>query len=64
MGPDPDNDDGEQPEFDTWRALQRVVDKNRADILADIVGNPKGTPTVEELDYMSPLLRRVRFVVT
>lgn len=47
---------GEESEFDTWRALQRVVDKKRADILADIVGHPNGAPTVEELDYMNPPL--------
>ena len=43
-------------EFDTWRALQRATDKKRADIIADIVGHPQGTPTVEELDYMNPPL--------
>lgn len=43
-------------EFDTWRALQKATDKKRADLLADIVGHPKGTPSVEELDYMNPPL--------
>lgn len=43
-------------EFDTWRALQKATDKKRADLLADIVGHPKGTPSVEELDYMNPSL--------
>lgn len=43
-------------DFDTWRALQKATDKKRADILADIVGHPKGTPSVEELDYMNPKL--------
>lgn len=47
---------GGESDFDTWRALQRVVDKKRADIIADIVGHPKGAPTVEELDYMNPPL--------
>ncbi len=42
--------------FDTWRALQKATDKKRADILADIVGHPKGAPSVEELDYMNPPL--------
>lgn len=43
-------------DFDTWRALQKATDKKRADILADIVGHPKGLPSVEELDYMNPSL--------
>ncbi|PSP38820.1 transcriptional regulator [Halobacteriales archaeon QH_7_65_31] len=42
--------------FDTWRALQRATDTKRADIIADIVGHPRGAPTVEELDYMNPPL--------
>ena len=42
--------------FDTWRALQKATDKKRADILADIVGHPKGMPSVEELDYTNPPL--------
>ena len=43
-------------EFDAWRALQKATDKKRADILADIVGHPSGTISVEELDYMNPAL--------
>ena len=43
-------------EFDAWRALQKATDKKRADLLADIVGHPKGMPSVEELDYMNPPL--------
>lgn len=43
-------------EFDAWRALQKATDKKRADILADIVGHPSGTISVEELDYMNPSL--------
>jgi len=43
-------------DFDTWRALQRATNKKRADIIADIVGHPKGMPSVEELDYMNPPL--------
>jgi len=43
-------------EFDTWRALRKATDKKRADILADVVGHPKGMPSVEELDYMNPPL--------
>jgi len=43
-------------DFDAWRALQKATDKKRADILADVVGHPKGLPSVEELDYMNPSL--------
>lgn len=45
-----------EDDFDTWRALQKATDKKRADLLADIVGHPKGAPSVEELDYMNPPL--------
>lgn len=47
-----DDDEG----LNTWEALQKVTDKKRADILADVVGHPKGMPSVEELDYMNPPL--------
>jgi DNA-binding HxlR family transcriptional regulator len=43
-------------EFDAWRALQKATDEKRAAILADVVGHPKGMPSVEELDYMNPPL--------
>lgn len=43
-------------EFNTWAALQKATDKKRADIIADIVGHPHGSPSVEELDYMNPQL--------
>ena len=61
----PESDDGDastnveapgSEEFDAWRALQKVTDKKRADVLADIVGHPTGMPRVEELDYMNPSL--------
>lgn len=42
--------------FDAWSALQKATDKKRADILADIVGHPKGAISVEELAYMNPPL--------
>jgi len=42
--------------FDAWRAMQKATDENRASIIADIVGHPKGMASVEELDYMSPSL--------
>lgn len=40
--------------FNTWVALQKSTDKTRANLLADIVGHPKGAPSVKELDYMNP----------
>jgi len=40
--------------FDTWKALQKATDKNRANLIADIVGHPKGAPSVEELEYTNP----------
>lgn len=49
----PGADDGT---FDDWWARQKATDKKRADLLADIVGHPKGMPTVEELDFMNPPL--------
>lgn len=48
--------DGESEEFDTWLALQKATDKQRANLIADIVGHPKGAPSVNELDYMNPSL--------
>jgi len=40
--------------FDTWRALQEATDTKRANLVADIVGHPHDSITVEELDYMNP----------
>lgn len=40
--------------FDTWRALQEATDTKRANLIADIVGHPHDSITVEELDYMNP----------
>ena len=40
--------------FDEWRALQVATDETRANIIADIVGHPTGSISVEELDYMNP----------
>jgi hypothetical protein len=42
--------------FTAWHALQKATDKKRANLIADIVGHPKGKPSVEELDYMNPSL--------
>jgi DNA-binding transcriptional ArsR family regulator len=61
MHPDtaPTNETGEgntEAAFDTWRALQKATDRTRANLIADIVGHPKGAPSVKELDYMNPSL--------
>lgn len=42
--------------FDSWRALQKATDTNRANLIADVVGHPMGAPSVRELDYMNPEL--------
>ena len=46
----------ENPEFDTWTALQKATDRKRANLIADIVGHPESAPSVKELDYMNPSL--------
>lgn len=48
--------DREPDEFDTWLALQKATDRQRANLIADIVGHPEGAPSVRELDYMNPSL--------
>ncbi|MUW13821.1 ArsR family transcriptional regulator [Halorubrum sp. CBA1125] len=45
---------GDPDEFDTWTALQKSTDTTRANLIADIVGHPKGAPSVKELSYMNP----------
>jgi DNA-binding transcriptional ArsR family regulator len=42
--------------FSTWVALQKATDETRANLVADVVGHPKGAPSVRELDYMNPSL--------
>lgn len=44
----------ETDDFNTWLALQKATDKQRANLLADIIGHPKGAPSVTELDCMNP----------
>lgn len=62
MCPDSDDEtessetDHETDEFDTWLVLRKATDKERAIVLADIVGHPKGAPSLPELDYMNPSL--------
>lgn len=41
---------------DTWHVLQTVTNTSRANIIADIVGHPKGAPSVQELDITNPSL--------
>ncbi len=48
--------EGNGETFDTWTALQRSTDRQRANLIADIVGHPRGAPSVKELDYMNPSL--------
>ena len=48
----PDNGAG----FDAWTALQKSTDRVRANLIADLVGHPKGAPSVKELEYMNPSL--------
>lgn len=43
-------------EFNAWVALQKATDKQRANLIADVVGHPEGAPSVTELDYMNPSL--------
>ncbi|MFC4440053.1 MULTISPECIES: ArsR family transcriptional regulator [Natrialbaceae] len=47
---------GDPDAFDSWTALQKSTDRTRANLIADIVGHPKGAPSVTELDYMNPSL--------
>lgn len=48
--------EGETDAFNTWLALQRATDEQRANLIADIVGHPAGRPSVKELDFMNPSL--------
>lgn len=45
-------------DFNTWKALQKATDKTRANLIADVIGHPKGAPSVDELDYMNPSLEK------
>lgn len=58
MRPEPveASDEGATDGFDPWLALQRVTDETRANIVADVVGHPKGAPSVDELAYTNPSL--------
>lgn len=45
-------------EFDDWAAMRVVGQRTRAGLLADIVGHPKGMPSVPELNYTNPRVER------
>jgi DNA-binding transcriptional ArsR family regulator len=47
----------ESDKFDTWAALQKSTDKQRANLIADVVGHPEGAPSVKELDYMNSSIK-------
>ena len=51
------SEDGPAAGFDSWAALQKATDETRATLIADVVGHPKGAPSVPELDYMNPSLQ-------
>lgn len=51
-------DTGADTEFNAWEALQKSTDETRANLLADVVGHPKGAPSVDELDYTNPSLKK------
>lgn len=36
--------------------ITKATDETRANLIADLVGHPKGAPSVAELDYMNPSL--------
>ena len=45
--------------FDTWRALQGATDTKRANLIADIVGHPHDSTTVEELDTVASVTHSI-----
>lgn len=47
-----------ETESETWRVLQIVTVESRANIIADIVGHPKGAPSVDELAKTNPSLQK------
>lgn len=44
--------------FDEWAALTAITQEPRANIISDLVGHPKGMPSMAELEYMNPSLGR------
>lgn len=55
-GRDPEAADSDG--LDEWDALKAITQDTRASLLADIVGHPKGMPSVAELDYTNPDVSR------
>lgn len=53
---EPPSDDAGDITQDAWLALQRATDEPRANLIADIVGHPKGAPSVAELAHTNPSL--------
>jgi len=49
-----ESDDG----FDSWEAMDKITQDTRANIVADIVGHPKGMPSMTELDFTNPSVNR------
>lgn len=41
-----------------WHLLQAVTEGSRANIVADVVGHPKGAPSVDELAKTNPSLQK------
>lgn len=57
--PSPDAIEGTGgPGFDAWDALRLVTQETRASLVADVVGHPRGSITVAELDYLNPGIGR------
>ena len=51
-------DHHESTATDRWHVLQMVTNQSRANIIADIVGHPKGAPSVDELAKTNPRLEK------
>lgn len=49
---------GDGKGFDTWAAMEAITQETRASLVADVVGHPKGSPSVVELDHANPSVER------
>lgn len=47
-----------EAEDGVWHLLQTVTEESRANIVADVVGHPKGAPSVDELAKTNPSLQK------
>jgi DNA-binding transcriptional ArsR family regulator len=45
-----------EPTGDAGLTLQHAIEEPRANLIADVVGHPKGAPSVVELNHMNPSL--------